>query len=91
MVINEDDKVDEHHNHPIVERPNIEEIRRWHGFNFMWNQEDMEHMADYIKYLEMELKLCKASKGPFKKITNMDVQKEIDRNRNGTDIYGDSF
>jgi len=30
-------------------------------------------------------------KAPPKKITNLDVQREIDRNSNGTDIYGDSF
>lgn len=32
-----------------------------------------------VNYLKAELELCKASKGPFKKITSWDVQREIDR------------
>lgn len=60
--------------HPIVERPSLKAIRMWHGYNYQWNQRQMETLADYIEFLERELELCKASKGPFKKIDSINVR-----------------
>jgi len=51
------------------------EERRWEA------EEKVGELMDEIERL----------KAPPKKITNLDVQREIDRNSNGTDIYGDSF
>ena len=53
---------------PIVERPNIEEIRRWHGYNYRWGQEDMEHMADYIEQLEAKNSVLKGIVSEYQKV-----------------------
>jgi hypothetical protein len=57
---------------PIVERPD------WFFDLPFPGGSRMPQVKRYIEYLEMELKLCKASKGPFKKITALDVQREMD-------------
>lgn len=53
--------------HPIVERPNIDGIRKWHGYNYQWGQKEMEWMADFIEHLEAQL--------TFDQERNMDLHK----------------
>lgn len=57
MHINDEAKEDKHQNHPIVERPSLKAIRMWHGYNYQWNQKQMETLADYIEHLEHNLKM----------------------------------
>jgi hypothetical protein len=37
-------------------RPDLNRIHFWHGFNHMWTQEEMETMASYIEFLEQILR-----------------------------------
>ena len=50
---------------PIVERP--EPLPTGHG-----NCDQRDKWVNYADYLEAELELCKASKGPFRKIEGLE-------------------